>query len=151
MEAAFECQQPSLAVDACSVAGEGAVGADDTVAGNDDDDAVGSVCRSDGAHSSRCAHGLGLLPVRTGLAERDLQERIPRCSLERCPSYVDPKVKLLSLASKVFVELSGSVDEGAAACRDIIDRRQAAAPGEEYVGDGLSFRVSEEAQRADRC
>src|SRR5258708_36848244 len=63
---AFVAQQPALALQAAAEAGEGAVGADDAVAGDDDRDRVGAVGQPDRAHGLRLPDGGGELALPPG-------------------------------------------------------------------------------------
>ena len=58
-EPAFVVEEPLLAFEAAGVAGEGAVGADDAVAGDEDGDGIGGVGPGDGPQGRGAADGAG--------------------------------------------------------------------------------------------
>ena len=62
--ACFMIEKPALAFNATAVSGEGSVGADDAVAGDDDGDRIGSIGCADGANSVRMADVLSELSIR---------------------------------------------------------------------------------------
>lgn len=75
-------EEPALAVDAAAVAGEGAVGADDAMAGDDDADRIRAIREADGADGFGAADALGELAVGDGRAAGDLAEGEPDFALE---------------------------------------------------------------------
>ena len=78
----FLSQERPFAGDAPAVAGEGAVGADDAVAGDGDGDLVGGAGPGDGADGCGLADALGDFGIGGGLAEGDFGEGFPYFLLE---------------------------------------------------------------------
>jgi len=78
----FVLQQPGLALEAAAVASEGAVRADDTMAGDDDADGVLAVGEADAAYGGGVADSGGELGVSDGRAGGDLLEGGPDLALE---------------------------------------------------------------------
>src|ERR1700680_5041910 len=70
-------EQPALAVDAAAIAGQGAVGTDDAVAGYDDADRVGAVGEADGPHRPRPADAPRELAIGNRRAAGDVAQRAP--------------------------------------------------------------------------
>ena len=72
-----------FAFDASSVAGEGAAGADDAVAGHEDGDRVRAVGEAHGAGGFGSSDALGKLRVADGGSARDVAEGAPDLALKR--------------------------------------------------------------------
>ena len=83
MPALFVVEQPLFALQAAAVTGEAAVFADDTVAGNEDREAVGTVGSGHGAHGGRVAELFGQRLIMGGFAVGDGLQRIPHLPLKR--------------------------------------------------------------------
>ena len=75
-------QEPALAFDATAVSSEGAVGADNAVAGENDCDGIGSIGRADRADGSGMADLLGEFAVGDGGAAGDGAEGLPDFALK---------------------------------------------------------------------
>src|SRR3954464_5642465 len=103
----LDLEEGLLALDAAGVAGEGAVGADHPVAGDDDRDGVAAVGQAD-----RAGGGVGLAEplrdraVRRGVAVADLEQLSPDGLLEVAPRRVEGEVELLEVALEVRRELA---------------------------------------------
>src|SRR3954471_23278267 len=80
-EPALVLEQRLLERQATCVAGQAAIGADHPVARDEDADRVATVRAADGAR--RAVDRAGGLPVRDGLAVRDLLQARPNAALER--------------------------------------------------------------------
>src|ERR1700730_14507355 len=78
----FMFEEPLLAFHTAAVAGEGAVGSDDAVTGNDDSDGIGAVGETDGADWGGAADAAGELAVGGGGAERNLSQSLPYLTLK---------------------------------------------------------------------
>jgi len=101
-------EQRTLDVEAAAEAGQGAVGADEAVAGQDDRQRVAAVRRADGAGRPRRAEHAGLLAVAAGRRVRDLRERQPRAPLEvRRRREVEREVEGRALAREPGAQLAG--------------------------------------------
>src|SRR5579864_6270062 len=85
-------EQPALPREPAAIAGQGAVGADDAVAGDDDADRVRAVRQAHGAHRA----GTTDLPRERAIGERlaagDGAERAPDRLLEGCAADRDGKI-----------------------------------------------------------
>jgi hypothetical protein len=75
-------QKPTFSLDAASVTGESAIGADDAVAWHDDSDRVRAVGEPHCSDSPWLADSPRELPVGTRLAAGDFAKRLPYRSLE---------------------------------------------------------------------
>ena len=86
-------EENSLAIDAPPVAGEMAVVADDTMAGDGDGDTVSGAGPGDGAHGFRTADFSGDLRVARGRAGGDFPQCLPDALLEHRPSNIKRQVE----------------------------------------------------------
>src|SRR5438067_10810329 len=75
-------EEPALAFDAAAVAGEGAVGADDAMTGDDNSDGIGAVGEADCPDCGWAADSIGEFAVGDGGAERNLSQSLPYLTLE---------------------------------------------------------------------
>jgi hypothetical protein len=75
-------EQPALALDTASIAGEAAVRADDAMARHDDADRIVSVREPDGARRIRRTDAPRQFAVRRRAAELDFAQRAPDGALE---------------------------------------------------------------------
>src|SRR5258705_10322078 len=74
---AFVFQEPSLAFHAAAIAGEGSVGSDDAVTGNDDSYGIGAIRKTDCPDCGWAADAIGKFAVGDGGAERNLSQSLP--------------------------------------------------------------------------
>src|SRR3984893_12445873 len=79
----FERQQRALDVEPAAEAGQGAVRADDAVAGTDDRQRVRAVREAHGACTTRVAEAARQFGIGDGLTIRDSPQRLPDRQLER--------------------------------------------------------------------
>lgn len=85
-------EKPAFAFDAATVAGEGTVGADDAVAGQDDGDGIGSVGGADGANRGGMADLLGEFAIGDGGTAGDGAERTPNLTLKHGADGFDGEI-----------------------------------------------------------
>ena len=105
----FQNEQFSLDFDAASVAGEGSVGADDAMAGDDDGYGIGSVCRSHGPDGTRIPDVFGDLSIGSRLTVRDFGYGVPHGFLKIGAVEVERKVEFGAGFVEVFLELPAGV------------------------------------------
>lgn len=101
----FQFQQIPFRLQTSTIAGQCAVAADDTVAGRDDADGVGSVGIGHGPDCLRNAKVSCHLAVGKGGTVWDAQQLFPNPFLELRPDEKQWKFKRGALSAKVFVEL----------------------------------------------
>ena len=102
----FDSEEPTLEVETTGETAEGAVGADDAMAGDDDGDGVLSVGLSGGAKSSGAADFLGEPAIAAGLAVRDGEQALPDGLLEvRAPEEVEGETEPFQLSIEVSEQL----------------------------------------------
>lgn len=111
MVGAFEFEEVVFQAFAEGEAGEGAVGADDAVAGDDDAGGIGGVGAADGASGGRRAELGGELAVGARFAEGNREEGGPDALLERSAVKGERKVEGAAAAGEVIEEL-GARDGG---------------------------------------
>ncbi len=104
-------QEPAFAPQAAGISGEGAVAADNAVAGNDDGQFVFAVGGAYGPDAFRVADAVRQLQVRDGMAERDVQELLPYGLLEVGTGLLQGQLESFTFAGKVFVELLRTVQQ----------------------------------------
>lgn len=90
---------------AAAVAGEGPVGADDTVTGDDNEKGIGIVGHAHGAVSLRMADGLSDVPVAPRFPIGNLPERRPHLLLKSGALGTAGKVKSLPSALEILIQL----------------------------------------------
>ena len=98
---AFQVQQPFLDRKPATETGQGSVGADDTVAGNNDGDRITTVCGTHGTHGLRPADVARELAVGPGLSVRDLSQCPPDGALELGAFRTQWQVEALEFALKI--------------------------------------------------
>src|SRR5580704_567625 len=79
---AFVVEQPAFALDPAAVAGERAVGADDSMTGDDDANRIGAVGQAHRSYRGGTAEACGEVSVGNGRAARDLAQGTPEVALE---------------------------------------------------------------------
>ena len=104
-------EEPLLAVHSAAVAGEGTVGADDAMAGNDDGDGVAAVCAADGAAGGGIADAAGLLGIAAGLAEGDGLEVFPGAGFEIGSLEEEGDGKFAAMPGEIFGKLAAGLIE----------------------------------------
>src|ERR1700730_8466315 len=87
----FERQQGALDVEPAAEAGQGAVRADDAVAGNDDRQRIRAVRKAHGACTTGVAETARQFGIGDGLTIRDGPQRLPDRQLERRASRSQPQ------------------------------------------------------------
>jgi hypothetical protein len=107
----FGFQQEGFGLQAACEAGQFAVGADYSVARDDDGDGISSVGRSDCADSFWTPNLSCDVSIAASLAERDGRERSPHFLLKIGSSEVELQGKFLEFAREVIVELVLSLKE----------------------------------------
>lgn len=90
---------------AAAVAGEGPVGADDPVTGNNNEKGIGIVGHAYGAVSLRMADGLGYVPVTPRFPIGNLPERRPHLLLKSGALGTAGKVKSLPSPLEILIQL----------------------------------------------
>ena len=104
----FVIEEPALALDAAAIAGEGAVGPDHAMTGDDHADGVGAVGQADSANGAGPADARGKLRVGDCGPARDLAEGAPYLALERSACGGDGKgVDGMEVAGKVACQSFG--------------------------------------------
>jgi hypothetical protein len=78
----FVVEEPALAFDAAAVAGEGSVGSDDAMTGDDDGDGIGAVGEADRANRRGPADGGGEFAVGSGCTAGNVAQSLPDLALE---------------------------------------------------------------------
>ena len=104
-------EQPLLGRKATRKPGQGAVGADDAMAGQHDADRVRTIR---GAHRSggrRSTERPGLLAVAGGRAERDVGERAPCGKLKAGSFQIKWELETFACAGKVLIEVGRSLSK----------------------------------------
>src|SRR5690606_6273877 len=102
---AFQLQQEMLGRQAAAEAGEGAVGADHAVAGQDDRQRVAAVGGADRAHRCGAADAQRKLRIADGAAIGDIPQRQPYLALERRALRRQRQLEAAALAIEVFLQL----------------------------------------------
>ncbi len=158
--AAFVTEEPAFAFDAATVSGEGSVGADDAVAGNDDGDGVCSVSGADGADGSGAADFFGEFAVRGCGAAGNCAQGAPDLLLEGGAGGLDGKgVDGLEVSVEVAGERLGEAMgvmggfEDESGCAVLVAQMVADAVvviGEESEAE-VAVVVSDDAHGANRC
>ena len=90
----FKLQQEALHVQSGGISRQTAPTADYPVTRHDDQERIPVVGHSDGPHGFRIADSDGHLPVRTGLAVRNLPEHLPHGTLKGSSVHLQRKRKL---------------------------------------------------------
>ena len=104
----FVVEEPPLALHAAAVSGEGAVGADDAMAGNDYADGVGAIRGADGADRVGFADAPGEFAIRDGSAAGDVAESAPDGALKvRTGGFYGDVVDCVEVAGEVAGESAG--------------------------------------------
>jgi len=98
-------EEEALEVSAFGVASEGAVGGDDAVAGDDDEDGVIVVGHADSAGGAGTTQALGFLGVADGGAVGDALQHLPGALLEVGARQLERQVKGLERACEIILEL----------------------------------------------
>ncbi len=104
----FLTEQGAFALDAPAVAGEGAVGTDDAMTGDEDGEFIGGAGPGDGADGLGQADALGNLGVAGGLAEGNFGECPPHALLEGGATDVERK---LEAEARIFDQADDLGDE----------------------------------------
>ncbi|MNW49215.1 hypothetical protein D3C74_266240 [compost metagenome] len=103
----FQIKQPGFHLQAAAVAGERAVFADYPMAGNGDQQRVGSDRRTNGADGGRFSDGLGDIRVRTGLPEGNVAKRLPYRELKRRSPQIEGEGETFAFGRQILRQLSG--------------------------------------------
>lgn len=90
--------------ESAGVAGQGAVGADDAVAGDEDGEGVGADCVGYGADGGRMADAPGKFAVGRGPAVGYQQQLVPHRFLKLRACEHQRHVEFASFAGKIFVK-----------------------------------------------
>ena len=77
-------QEPAFALDTAAVAGERAVGADDSMAGDDDANRIGAVGEANRPYRGGTAEACGEMSIGNSGTARNLAQGDPDLALERC-------------------------------------------------------------------
>ena len=101
----FEGKEVALGGEAAGVAGQGAVGTDDAVAGDEDGEGIGTDCVGYGADGGRMADAPGKFAVGRGPAVGYQQQLVPHRFLKLRACEHQRHVELAPFACKVFVKL----------------------------------------------
>ena len=94
-----------LFVQSSSKTGQRVVAADDTMAGDDDADAIGTNGLCHGSHALWIADALGYLHIASCLAEGDVEQCLPHTALKICAYRVQRNVECREMPCKIVVEL----------------------------------------------
>lgn len=100
-------KQPVFPACSAAVTGQGPVGADDTMAGNNNADGVMVIGAADRPHSLGAADTSGLLAVGDGFAIGDGLQGLPAFQAERRAFHAEGQAEGLQFALKIGIQLPG--------------------------------------------
>jgi hypothetical protein len=98
----LQFEQARLGFEAAGEAGEFAGGSYDAMAGHDYRQRVPAICRTHSAASAGIAELLCELPVTSGFAEGNGQQRLPDTCLKPSAAHIEVDRKKFSFAGEVF-------------------------------------------------
>ena len=108
----FMFEQPCLARQSASIAGQGAVAAYHPVTGQYDGQGIASVRRADGPYRCRLAYAGRLLPVAAGLAIGDPGQSLPYPLLEGGTCEAEGELEALQSSGEIGGKLLDKGGEG---------------------------------------
>lgn len=102
----FVIQEGTLHIEAAGKAGQGSIGAYESMAGDDDRDRIGSVGAADGAHRFRTSDVFSDLTIGAGLAGWDGQQSLPDLLLKGGTTGSEIELEFPASTSIVGIELT---------------------------------------------
>jgi len=131
----LQLQQLPLAMEAISIAAEGSVGGDDTVAGDEEGDGIAGQGLAD-CSGGRAMKEPGEVAVGAGLAVRDGEKRLPDAALEGGTLRMEARKSMRLPAGKIIVQPSEGLGNDGDRCG-------------RHIGGGESIGVIYEAEAGE--